>query len=147
MAVKLRALGHPVHPPLTDFPVVLLLAATVCDVGGALQDSGTLWQVGYWALVLGLLSALPTAVTGLIDFASAPDSASGTAYAHLYTVMGAITCYSTSLLVRWTAAPPVDGARRLVLACEILGALTLGAAGWFGGHLVFHHGVGSDRGA
>jgi uncharacterized membrane protein len=33
------------------------------------------------------------------------------------------------------------------LALEGLGLLLLSAGGWYGGHLVFHHGVGRDADA
>jgi len=140
--VKARILGHPVHPPLTDFPIVLLLGATVCDIAGAVRDSAALWTVGYWSLILGLVASIPTLVTGLLDFMSAPQEANETAYRHLYAVSLMLTCYSTSLVIRWGAAPPVDAMQTIVLVCEALGAILLMAAGWFGGHLVFHHGVG-----
>lgn len=140
--MKARILGHPVHPPLTDFPIVLLIGATACDGIGMVRDAAIFWTVGYWSLVLGLVSAVPTLGTGLIDFMSVGQDASRTAYAHMYAVLMALTCYGVSLLLRWGSAPPFGSMQMFVLISEALGALLVLAAGWFGGHLVFHHGLG-----
>jgi hypothetical protein len=57
-------------------------------------------------------------------------------------VLSALAPYATSLAVRGGPAPPSGKASAGVLLLEGLGLLLLSVGGWYGGHLVFHHGVG-----
>jgi uncharacterized membrane protein len=46
--------------------------------------------------------------------------------------------------VRGGPAAPAGKSLLAVLALETLGVLLLTVGGWYGGHLVFHYGIGSD---
>jgi uncharacterized membrane protein len=46
--------------------------------------------------------------------------------------------------VRGGPAPPAGRAAVGVLLLEGVGLLLLSVGGWYGGHLVFHHGVGRE---
>jgi hypothetical protein len=60
-------------------------------------------------------------------------------------VLGALVPYGVSLFVRGgTGQPSSSKALIAVLSLEALGLLLLSVGGWYGGHLVFHHGVGRD---
>lgn len=59
-------------------------------------------------------------------------------------MFGMLGAYGTGLVVRGGSLPP-SGMRLLAaLALEGVGFLLLSAGGWYGGHLVFHHGIGRD---
>lgn len=61
--------GHPLHPPLTDATIGIYTAATVFGVLSALGVSERNTATAWWlALVLGLVVAGPTAITGLLDW-------------------------------------------------------------------------------
>src|SRR5437660_12527713 len=62
-------MGHPAHPMLTDLPIGAWASAVILDVMGNQTTAPTAD-----ALVgLGVLTALPTAVTGLNDLADIVD--------------------------------------------------------------------------
>jgi uncharacterized membrane protein len=70
--VLIRGLpGHPLHPPLTDVTIgMFVLAGGLAIVGhaGGAQDAAA---KGMWlALIGGLIVAVPTALTGLVDWLS-----------------------------------------------------------------------------
>src|SRR3954447_25598580 len=58
-------LGHPLHPVLTDVVIGSWLSATLLDVLGG-DDDGRATQC---LLGVGIASAVPTAVSGAVDWA------------------------------------------------------------------------------
>jgi uncharacterized membrane protein len=84
------------------------------------------------------------ASAGFLDYlalgATAPRAVR-TATAHL-AVMLSVTCIAAIDLVYRGAEPPTGAGLVLHVAALVLVAGGLGAGGWLGGHLVFHHGVG-----
>src|ERR1700737_113313 len=62
-------LGHPLHPLLTDLPIGSFNSAMALDLlGGEDAAAGAQTLIG-----LGVLSALPTALTGLSDLSDVFD--------------------------------------------------------------------------
>jgi nitrite reductase/ring-hydroxylating ferredoxin subunit/uncharacterized membrane protein len=129
-------LGHPVHPTLTDVPIGLWSSALVLDVlGGKEAQKGSEILVG-----LGALAAVPTAVTGLSDLADVvnkPERSVGTAHALGNT--SALALYALSYVARRT------GNHGLGKGLGMLGALTVTASGYLGGHLVYRKGIGPNQ--
>lgn len=126
-------MGHPAHPMLTDLPIGAWVSAVVLDVVGTQRRGPTAD-----ALVgLGVLTALPTAVTGLNDLADIVDPeerAIGTA--HAVGNVTAVVLYGASYLSRrW-------GRRDIGTALALAGTAALTASGFLGGHLAYRRGVG-----
>jgi uncharacterized membrane protein len=145
----LRILGHPLHAMLSDFPMVLLMGWALADGAGSLLPSPPLWEAGRWALVAGLGAAGLAAIAGFIDYVALSGSkpkAVKTATIHMTLMLSAVCIALTALIFRTRELP--DGASRTLHVCACAAvALCLGAGGWFGGHLVFHHGAFVDRSA
>jgi uncharacterized membrane protein len=145
--MPLRLLGHPVHAMVSDLPVALLGSSLVWDVAALVRGEGIWWTIGFWNVALGLAGAAVAAIAGLVDFSGIADDhpASRTARIHMYVALGAVGLYIGSLVARGAPATPAqpEGWRlAVILALDITGVVLLGAAGWLGGHLVFHYGVG-----
>lgn len=143
----LRVGGHPLHAALSDFPMVLLLLWVALDGTALVLGSPLLWMLGRWALIAGTAAAVLAATAGFVDYLSIADAkprAFRTASAHL-AVMLSVTCVAVVDLVYRGAVPPTGVGRVLHVAALVLVAGGLGAGGWLGGHLVFHHGVGVTR--
>jgi nitrite reductase/ring-hydroxylating ferredoxin subunit len=124
-------LGNPLHPALTDVPLGAWTAAAALDLVGSDAADG--------ALVVGVLGALPTALTGLNDWSHLRGDTKrlGTVHA-LVNTMG-LTLNVASLLARR------DGRRGLGRALSgIAYAGTLFAA-HLGGQLSFGFGVRVNR--
>lgn len=148
----LRFLGHPLHPALVHLPLGLCVASLLWDVAGILARRGglgwaglspeTWFDLGRVTLVVGLVTAVPAAITGFIDYVAIPadDPAESTAGWHLLATGSALTAFLAGLLLRLGAA--ADDGDALVVGMSALGASLLGLGGWLGGHLVYEHGVG-----
>lgn len=141
----MRFLGHPVHAALVAFPIALLGIAPLWDLATRFQILADGQLVGYFCLLAGLIGAGLAIITGFADFLKIADpqsTAAKAALTHAGVALCAISLYGIAFALRGgrTAQP---GA--VSLALEIAGAAGLGATGWLGGHLVFHHRVGVDE--
>lgn len=124
-------IGHPAHPPLTDLPIGFWLSSTVLDLGGAPCAPGA-----DRLLALGIVSALPTALTGLADWGSAGRRTQRVGVVHAAANSLALTLYVTSLVQRRR------GRRRAGVTLSLLAGFFLGAGGYLGGHLMVLQGLG-----
>jgi hypothetical protein len=61
-------------------------------------------------------------------------------------MLTAVTFFGVDLLVRGGAAPPHGLARLGIVAIDVAGAVVLMIGGWYGGELVFGHGIGGRQG-
>ena len=126
-------MGHPAHPMLTDLPIGAWASAVILDVMGNQTTAPTAD-----ALVgLGVLTALPTAVTGLNDLADIVDREERTiGTAHAIGNVTAVVLYGASYLTRRR------GRRDIGTALALAGTTALTASGFLGGHLAYRKGVG-----
>jgi nitrite reductase/ring-hydroxylating ferredoxin subunit/uncharacterized membrane protein len=128
-------LGHPVHPVLTDVAIGSWLSALFLDVAGGPATE----QAADALVALGVAAAVPTAVTGLSDWADTWGKARRIGLVHAAVNVGGVLCFGSSLLARRQRA---RGAGRL-LSIAGAGVMTLGS--YLGGHLTFRKGVGVDE--
>jgi uncharacterized membrane protein len=144
---RIQALGHPLHPILTDFPIALWSLVLFWDVL-ALWLGGPWWEVGFWTLLLGLAAAVGAALTGLLDARQIqPDGpAQRTVNLHMLLMGAAVTIVLTNVLVRGGVGDLSGFKAGAAVLCTLAGNAAVVAGAWFGGELVFHHGVGvSDQ--
>lgn len=146
MAKGLRVLGHPLHAILSDFPLALLGTSLLWDVIGVWRGEPVWWAISFWNIALGLAAALAAATVGAIDYAAIKQGspALGTGLRHMLYMLAAVGIYSASLLVRGGTSPLSGRDQIAVLIMGGLGLILLSVGGWYGGHLVFHHGIGRD---
>ena len=146
MKKGLRLLGHPLHASLIHFPIAFLGTSLIWDVIGVIRLEAIWWTVSFWGISFGLVCAAAAATAGFIDYITIEpgDRALRTATRHMMLMLAAVSLYSTSLIVRQGASRPAGMSLIAVFALEGAGALLLGIGGWYGGHLVYHHGVGRD---
>ena len=131
-------LGHALHPLLTDVVVGSFTSATLLDVTGGDEDGGATERL----IGVGIAAALPTAVSGSMDWADseAVDSrVRRTGIVHAASNVTALGLYAASLAARRRG----DRGRGKALA--LAGAGVLGAGGFLGGHLSFTRGVGVNQ--
>jgi uncharacterized membrane protein len=134
--------GKPSHPPLTDASI------GAYTVGVAMLVLGTLGieeeQMAHGALLAiggGLALALPTALTGLLDWLDIPKGtpARTTATLHLFTMLTATVVFALAFLAQ------LDGydhgqVETLPLICGLAAEALLAAGGYIGGAIVFVYG-------
>jgi nitrite reductase/ring-hydroxylating ferredoxin subunit len=124
-------LGHPAHPMLTDLPIGAWSMSALLDVfGGAKAEQAADLLVG-----AGILSAVPTAATGLNDWSDTIGAERRIGAVHATANVVALSLYTASLLARRSGG---RGAGK-VLGLTGFGVLVVGA--YLGGHLSFAKGV------
>lgn len=128
--------GHPAHPILILLPLGSWASAFFLDfVGG--KDDGTA-TAARRLIVIGNLSALPTALTGLSDWADTQGAERRVGFVHAALNVTALGIFTASAAARAT------GARKVGVLTAALGMGLVSASGWLGGHLAYARGVGTD---
>jgi nitrite reductase/ring-hydroxylating ferredoxin subunit len=123
--------GNPLHPALTDIPIGAWSAAFVLDLVGSDAADG--------ALAVGVLGAVPTALTGLNDWSHLKDDARRIGTIHALVNTAGLTLNVLSLAARR------GGMRRTgrLLSMVAYGGTLFSAH--LGGHLSFGLGVRVNR--
>jgi nitrite reductase/ring-hydroxylating ferredoxin subunit/uncharacterized membrane protein len=127
-------LGHPVHAALTDLPIGVMTVAIVLDVIGQPVAADV-------AVLVGVLSIVATAVSGLADYADVDGTARSRATVHATVMTTALVIFLISLVIR--AGNPVD--RAVPIALLIIGYLVLTVGAEIGGDLVYLIGTNVNR--
>jgi nitrite reductase/ring-hydroxylating ferredoxin subunit/uncharacterized membrane protein len=132
-------LGHPLHPVLTDITIGAWVLGATFDLLGEATDDDLSRRMADRLTLIGTVSAAPTAVTGLIDYSTAPKPSitPGTLHALLNYV--GVGMYAMSL---WDRSRGRRG-RGVLWSSLALGVAS--ASAWLGGHLVYRHRVGVDH--
>ncbi len=136
------------HPLFVHFPIALFLLVPLIDLISIIRREGWYHRASLLVLFLGVLSAAAAATTGLMAADTVPHpsdvvrSLLETHETFALTTLGvavAILLWRLAVLRKQTRGMLVA-----ILAAEIvlLGGL-VAATGYFGGELVFGHGVGT----
>ena len=134
-------LGHPLHVILTDVPLGCWTAAAVFDV---LEAAGKrrLGKRADSVIMLGLVGAAGTAVTGLADWSRIGGGETRRiGLAHGLLNITASACYVASLCLRR------NHSRRAGRQFAFAGLVISTVAAYLGGHLVYKKGLGVDHSA
>jgi nitrite reductase/ring-hydroxylating ferredoxin subunit/uncharacterized membrane protein len=127
-------IGHPVHPMLVTVPIGAWVSVSVLDVLGGKGSQDAARKL----VALGVLSALPTAVTGASDWSDTLGAERRVGLVHAVGNYAAMAVYGLSYVARRKGRH----GRGAVLALG--GAGLLAATGYLGGHLSYAYGVGVD---
>ncbi|MDT0166802.1 hypothetical protein Q9R32_14705 [Actinotalea sp. AC32] len=120
-----RQMGHSLHPLLTDVPIGTWVSALALDVvGGRSARPAARRLIG-----LGILAAVPTAVTGLADWSHTSQRNSRVGVVHAAGNTVGLLLFGAS----WIARGRGHHARGVTLG--MLGGAAAGASGFLGAHL------------
>ncbi|HYE16929.1 MAG TPA: DUF2231 domain-containing protein [Tepidisphaeraceae bacterium] len=137
--------GHPLHPMLIVFPIAFLVGCAVADAVGMAVDRPTLWTVGGYLSVAGVVMGLVAGVPGFVDYVTVVPPASSAkkrATYHMVVNVGALGLVALGWAFRdWTTMRP--GAAAVVLEWAGVGLMSVG--GWLGGTLAYRNQIGVDR--
>jgi uncharacterized membrane protein len=140
-----RLFGEPLHPALVHIPLGAMLTMPVWDALGAFHGAEHWWAIGFWTVVLGIVVALAAAAVGFVDYTRLPEGpAESTGTRHLALMLAGVSVFVLRLVLQGGGAAPDDGGL-LLLAVSVAGALVLAVGAFFGGRLVYTHGVGQRR--
>src|SRR3954452_841722 len=134
--------GHPSHPPLTDVSIGAYTVGVAMLIAGALGLQTTEMAHGaLLAISAGLIVAVPTALTGLVDWLKiAPGTPKRTvATVHLLTMVTATVLFA----VTWLLARPGYNHGHILTRTWIVALVAeavLAVGGYLGGTIVFVYG-------
>jgi nitrite reductase/ring-hydroxylating ferredoxin subunit/uncharacterized membrane protein len=129
-------LGHPVHSVVTDVPVGAMTVSIIADLIGQ-------HTVADVSMVVGVLSMVAAAVTGLADYTEVDGTARNRATVHGTLMVVTLILYVVSLVIR--SGNPPDRLVAILVALVGYGLLALAAA--IGGDLVYLIGTHVNRNA
>ncbi|MGI8411302.1 MAG: Rieske 2Fe-2S domain-containing protein [Solirubrobacteraceae bacterium] len=128
-------LGHSLHPLLTDLTIGAWLSSLTLDLVGGRHSRSAAERL----IAVGILTAIPTALTGGADWGDTQPKERRVGIVHAVANGSALALFCASLRARRRDR----GSRGIALS--IAGSGVLGAGGYLGGHLSFARGLGVDR--
>ncbi len=132
-------LGHPLHIVLTDVAIGAWLFGSLLDFTSLFRRRRSSRRAADQLILMGTLSAVPTALAGVADYSTISKSAAASAATHGLLNVSALVLYSLSLWLR------KSGLRPLGVICSWLGLGVILVSGWLGGELSFRYRVGVDQ--
>lgn len=126
-------LGHPAHPLLTHIPIGAYAFAAVFDVASAGRARHS--KAATALIAMGLLSTVPTALAGAMDWQHTSGKARRVGVAHALLNSIASGVFTLSLLSRLSGRGPAR-------ALNLTGNAIVAGSGYLGGHLVFDARIG-----
>ena len=143
---KVAILKHPVHPLLVVVPLAFLLVVAPADLL-FLWSGLPFWaQLGAVLNGAGLAMGLVAGAVGLVDLLLIPVVRRHvSAWSHAMAAVMLLAVAAANAWLRWP--DPVAAVWPWGLLLSSLMAVLVGVAGWLGGGLSFHHGIGVAGGA
>jgi uncharacterized membrane protein len=135
--------GKPAHPPLTDASIGAYTVGVAMLVAGALGFQEEQMAHGsLLAISFGLILAIPTAVTGLLDWLDLPKGSPARTVAtlHLFAMVTATVLFAVTWLLQRPGYDD-DEVRTLALVVGLISEGVLAAGGNIGGANVFVYGI------
>ncbi|MBI4583542.1 MAG: DUF2231 domain-containing protein [Planctomycetes bacterium] len=133
------------HPPIVHFTIALVAASVLFDLLGVLLGKDSLHAAAWWNLLAGTIAVILTVATGLLAERAAEHDEAAHGVLEVHKAIGLTALAMTLALFTWRAFAKGRLPRRLRALYLLVSVLTMGtvlAGGYFGGELVFGHGVG-----
>jgi uncharacterized membrane protein len=132
--------GHPIHAMAVHFPIALVIATLGCDIFYWWSGDPFFVRAGLWAAGFAFFTGIAAGIVGTAELLLVPGIRVRVAsWTHAIAAMTLIAIAGMNWglrLVDETAVLPHG------LILSVLASIFTGLAGYHGGKLVFHHGVG-----
>lgn len=136
--------GHPLHPMIVPLVIGSVVAVFAADIAFVSTARPVFLDIGRYALLAGLITGALAALTGAVEFMSLPRARTmGIGWGHAIANVAVFLLMIVNYRVRMQ-----DGIEPIVPYGIILSGVAFaltGLAGWFGGEMVYRHGVGVSR--
>ncbi len=131
--------GHPLHPQMIVMPAGLLPFSLVLDVMHARTGDHSYADAAYYTMMGGFLGGLAAGAAGAADYLTIPEDSHAKRVGRLHGMMnvGLLALTGLNLLLRTQRRSP--GALPMFLS--VIGNAGLFVSAWYGGHLVYQHGM------
>jgi nitrite reductase/ring-hydroxylating ferredoxin subunit/uncharacterized membrane protein len=133
-------LGHPLHPVLTDIPLGAWTMAILFDIIYLFDRVPTWRAAADVSVLIGVLAALATAITGYTDWNETYGRERRVGMAHGLINTLVLALYIISLIIR-----VAGGSRGLAIVIALIGYALVLSAAYLGGELVFASGTGVNH--
>jgi uncharacterized membrane protein len=132
--------GHPIHAMSVHFPIALVILTLGADLAYWWSADPFWVRVGLWSSGLAFFAGIAAGVAGTAELLLVPGIRNRvTSWAHGVAAMMLLAVAGMNWGLRFSVEDPVLPHGLLL---SLLAASLTGLAGWHGGKLVFHHGVG-----
>jgi uncharacterized membrane protein/nitrite reductase/ring-hydroxylating ferredoxin subunit len=142
-----KPLRHPIHPMLVHFPIGFLVLSFLLDlVSLAFPEVPNLVRGSFYAMLLGIITALLAAVPGFVDYSDIRRDHPGkvTATRHMILNLMVVAIYGINLWIRSSAlSDPKISLPALLLSIISVGLLSV--SGYLGGRLIYDEGIAVGR--
>jgi nitrite reductase/ring-hydroxylating ferredoxin subunit/uncharacterized membrane protein len=130
---------------LVGFPIGLLVTSFIFDMLGVWRDSPTLWMVGWYCIVAGLISGVVAAIPGVIDlFSVVPRNSSARKRGYTHGILNGLVILIFVAEAAYRGGPDLRPNGTAVIL-SLIGVVLLGCSGWLGGTLAYRNQIGVDR--
>lgn len=131
--------GHPLHPVLTDIPIGAWSSTLFLDLDWLTNESEGVARSADTVLVLGIVGATGSAVTGVADWSDLLDTDRRVGFMHGLLNSGILLTNIASLVLRLT------GKRRAGITLSTIGYVATLFSAYLGGELSFAKGIGVNH--
>lgn len=132
--------GHPIHAMSVHFPIALVIATFGVDLFYWWTADPFWVRVGLWSAGFAFATGVFAGIVGTLELLFVPGIRNRAAsWAHGVAAMMLLAVAGANWLVR-VATPEAVLPHGLLLSA--LATAVTGLAGWHGGKLIFHHGIG-----
>jgi len=137
---KVTLAGHPLHPQLVGLPIGLLPFSFAMDLCAMVTRKKSFTDAAYYSLVGGVATAALAGAAGAIDYFGIPPRTEEKRLANTHALLNlGVVALETANIVRRSRRRSRFNRWGVVLSGVSFGALLVSQ--WFGGHLVYEHGV------
>lgn len=132
--------GHPLHAMSVHFPIALVIGTLVLDLLYWFFADPFFLRAGTWAAGAAFLTGVGAGVIGTAELILVKGiRIRAASWSHAVAAMTLISIAGTNWGLRLVNP---DAVLPLGLFLSVVGAAVTGLAGWYGGKLIFDHGVG-----
>lgn len=131
--------GHPLHPQMIVMPAGLLPFSLLLDLLHVSTGRQSFADAAYYTMMGGWAGGLAAGLAGAADYGTIPDDIQAKKIGAVHGMMnvGLLVLTGLNLWMRHGRRKP--GLLPIVLSA--VGNAGLFVSAWYGGHLVYHHGM------
>lgn len=131
--------GHPLHPQIISAPAGLLPASLVLDTMHLATGNQSYADAAYYTMMGGVIGGAAAGIAGAMDYLTIPSGAPVKREANLHAALNIslLGLFGANLLMRRGKRSP----GKLPVLLSLVGNTGLLASAWYGGDMVYTHGM------
>ncbi len=133
------------HPLIVHFPIALLTIFAICEIAARLSGRETLRSAAYWNLTFGAVFTAIAVASGLFAEELVPKQGAAHDTLETHESLAFATLGIFAALFLWRVLREGEFYRKfskLFLISTLIAWAALAVASYYGGELVYRHGIG-----